>query len=184
MKRGAIDCGEISRLFACLCQIAGLPCRLLSAPITGHMTNEVKVDGQWWWMDVENGLAPVDGQDAPVSAWRLAQDSSLFDRQPKSVIADCRPTSRLFGKDERHPRNVAYCIYWVRCCFHPREARAVGNYYVWEHGKYTYPWYIHQEEQGSYAEATREEHLNRKAAGWPDYYFDSYLLSQDLKTRA
>ncbi len=183
LKRGAIVCHEISRLFACLCQIAGLPCRLFCAQITGHMTNEVKVEGKWWWMDVENGFAPVDDTDGPVSAWELSRDTSLFDRQPRSVIEDCRAMMTPFSRDDRHARNVAYCLCWVRCCFHPREAMAIGNYYVWEHERYTYPWSVHREQSEAQREATREEHLNRKAAGWPDYYFDASLFDQELKTR-
>jgi hypothetical protein len=25
------------------------------------------------------------------------------------------------------------------CLLHPRESFAIGNYYVWDHSKYTYP---------------------------------------------
>ena len=45
MKRGAIMCNEVSRLYACLCQIAGLPARLHGSHISGHMMTEVYTDG-------------------------------------------------------------------------------------------------------------------------------------------
>jgi hypothetical protein len=51
LKRGAIMCNEISRVFVCLCQVAGLRARIMCSHISGHMMAEVEVDGKWWWMD-------------------------------------------------------------------------------------------------------------------------------------
>ena len=46
LKRGALMCNEISRVFICLCQVAGLPARVYSAHISGHMMAEVHADGK------------------------------------------------------------------------------------------------------------------------------------------
>jgi hypothetical protein len=55
LKRGAIMCNEVSRLYACLVQIAGLPARLFCSHISGHMMNEVLIDGKWAWVDSHEG---------------------------------------------------------------------------------------------------------------------------------
>ena len=70
LKRGAIMCNEVSRLYACLCQIAGLPARLYCAHISGHMMNEVYVDGQWAWVDAMKGIFPVSDDDRPSARGR------------------------------------------------------------------------------------------------------------------
>ncbi len=69
------------------------------------------------------------------------------------------------------------------CYFHPREALAIGNYFVWDHGRYTYPWRTEADDSDRLREARVKEALNRKAAGWPDHYFNPLLLNEPLKMR-
>jgi hypothetical protein len=100
------------------------------------------------------------------------------------VWDDCRPPSIEFGTDQRDPRNLAFQMARNRdCYFHPREAMALGNYFVWEQRRYTYPWRIAPADPEGLREARRGETLNRKAAGWPDHYFNAHLLDETLKTR-
>jgi hypothetical protein len=184
LKRGAIMCNEISRVFVCLCQVAGMPARLFSAHISGHMMAVVCADGRWAWIDPRLGLAPVNDRDEPASAWELLRDPRLFERQPRSFWADCRPTSALMGGELRDDRNLAYWMARFRdCYFNPREAVALGNYFVWEQGRYTYPWRIDAVDPERLREARHQEALNRKALGWPDYYFAAELFAEPLKTR-
>ena len=184
LKRGAIMCNEVSRLYVCLCQIAGLPARLHCSHISGHMMTEVYTGGKWGWIDPMKGIAPVTDDDEPASAWELVQDPRLFERQPKQVWADCRPPHVRFGTEQRDPRNVAAEMARNRdCYFHAREAVALGNYFVWEHHRYTYPWRIEPADPERLQRARIGEMRNRKAAGWPDYYFNEYLFDEELKTR-
>ena len=185
LKRGAIMCNEISRVFVCLCQIAGLPARVHCAHISGHMMSEVLVDGKWRWIDSMKGLAPVDEHDEPVSAWDLHNDPRLFERQPKNFWDDCRPPSITFGAEQLDPRNVAYQMCRNRdCYFHRKEANAVGNYFVWEHDRYTYPWIIDGVDRDTEERARHEAGLNKRKLGWPDYYFDKNLWEpEELKMR-
>lgn len=185
LRRGAQMCNEVSRLYACLCQIAGLPARLFCAHISGHMMNEVYLDGKWCWVDAMKGFLPVNDRDEPVSAWELWQDPALFERQPKAVWDDVRPPAILFGTEQRDPRNLAKTMAGSRdCYFHPREALAIGNYFVWEHAKYTFPWRIEPADAGRLERARHGECLNRKALGWPGHYFTHHLLDEELKMRA
>jgi len=184
LKRGAIMCNEISRVFVCLCQVAGLPARVHSAHISGHMMAEVYADGKWGWVDPMKGMAAVLDDGRPASAWELLQDPRLFERQPKSFWDDVRIAGDPFGDGERGARNLASQMARNRdCYFHPREAAALGNYFVWEQARYTYPWRINGVDPAREREARRREMLNRKALGWPDYYFHAQLFDEPLKTR-
>jgi len=138
IKRGAIMCNEVSRLYCVLAQIAGLPARLFCSHISGHMMTEVLVDGTWWWIDPMKGMYCYKDDGSPASAWDLKRDPALFERQPRSVWQDCRPVGPF---SEHFPElNVAYAQAKARhCYFHPKEANAIGNYFVWEHHRYTYP---------------------------------------------
>ena len=184
LKRGALMCNEVSRLYVCLCQIAGLPARLHCSHISGHMMTEVQTDGQWGWIDPMKGMAPINDRDEPASAWDLLQDPTLFERQPREMWQDCRPPHVSFGAEQRDPRNIAREMARGRdCYFHPREAMALGNYFVWDHAKYTYPWRIKPADPARLERARHLEMLNRKAAGWPDHYYNNYLFDEELKTR-
>jgi hypothetical protein len=184
LKRGALRCNEVARLYACLCQIAGLPARLHCTHISGHMMNEVYTDGKWGWIDPMKGIAAVNDRDEPASAWELLGDPKLFERQPKEVWDDCRPPGCIFGSDDRDVRNVTYQMIRSRdCYFHPREAMALGNYFVWEMGRYTFPWRIEPDDPDGSERAKHAAMLNRRALGWPDHYFNPFLMDEQLKTR-
>ena len=184
LKRGANMCNEVSRLFVCLCQIAGLPARLHCAHISGHMMTEVYTHGKWGWIDPMKGMAAVTDDDEPASVRELLADPLLFERQPKGFWDDCRPPGIYFGTEQRDGRNLAHQMGRNRdCYFHPREAVAIGNYFVWEHEKYTYPWIIDAADPDRLREARVAETRNRKAAGWPDHQFDPKLFDEPLKMR-
>jgi len=184
LKRGARMCNEVSRLYACLCQIAGLPARLFCAHISGHMMNEILIGGKWCWIDSMKGFMPVNDKDELLSAWELWQDPRLFERQPKYVWDEVRPPATFFGTEQRDPRNLAKTMAHNRdCYFHPNEALAIGNYFVWDHAKYSYPWRIESADADRLQRARHGEALNRRALGWPDHYFSEYLLDEALKMR-
>lgn len=184
LKRGAIMCNEIARVYACFCQIAGLPCRLFASHLTGHMMNEVCVDGKWWWVDVMVGLCPVDERDEPASAWNLKMDPTLFDRQPQFVLDDIRVASWRAREEERDPMNQVFALALARdCIFHPREATAMANYFVWDHERYDFPWFLDPADPQRRQRARDGEKENRKAGGWPDYYFDFKTFWGELRMR-
>jgi hypothetical protein len=185
LKRGAIMCNEVSRLYVCLCQIAGLPARLHGAHISGHMMTEVLTDGRWGWIDPMQGMAAVTDRDLPASVWDLVQDPRLFERQPASVWDDVRPATIRFGDRQRDPRNLAYTMAMFRdAYFHPREAQALGNYLVWEHARYRYPWIREPADPARLGEARHQEALNRARLGWPASYHLHHLFDEALKLRA
>lgn len=184
LKRGANMCNEVSRLFVCLCQIAGLPARLHCAHISGHMMTEVCADRKWQWVDPMKGMAPVNDNDEPASVWELMQDPTLHERQPESYWDDVRPPSLSFGTEQRDPRNLAFQMARNRdCYFHPKEAVAIGNYCVWQHDKYTYPWHSRSKDPNREERSRHAAAISKRKLGWPDHYFDAKLLDEALKTR-
>ncbi len=185
LKRGAIMCNEISRVFVCLCQVAGLRARVMCSHISGHMMAEVEVDGSWWWIDPMQGCYCLNDDGSYASTRDLLRDSTIVTRQLPEVIADMRPTGPFnYDCPEAKKANVAYRIAKNRdCYFNPREAVAIGNYFVWEKDKYTFPWHTRPADPARLFRARRQEALNRKALGWPDYYMNPYLFDEPLKTR-
>jgi len=139
VKRGAIMCNEISRVFVVLCQMAGIPARVIGCHIAGHMMSECYLDGKWCWFDSMKGMyAQMD--DGPLASfWELWQEPEIIDRQPDEIVTDHRPIGDppadlldYYRKKERLALRACYC--------HPKEAVAVGNYFVWDHARYDYPW--------------------------------------------
>jgi hypothetical protein len=185
LKRGAIMCNEIARVFVCLCQVAGLRARVMCAHISGHMMAEVEVDGLWWWIDPMQGCYCFKDDGAYASTWDLMKDPKIFERQSRAQIADVRPTGPFTeGGPEAHQLNVAFRMLKNRdCYFHPKEAIAIGNYFVWEMHRYTFPWFRQAVDPARLLRARRGEMLNRRELGWPDCYFNPYLFDERLKTR-
>lgn len=180
IKRGAFMCNEVSRLFCVLAQIAGLPARVFAAHISGHMMVEVHVEGGWWWMDPMKGMYCYKDDGSVASAWDLKNDPELFLRQDPRIWRDCRPVGP-FVTDEFEELNKAYAqAKAVHCYFHPKEANAIGNYFAWEHHRYTYPWITEPADPAGLEAARRAEYLNRVDLGWPEYYFNHYLFAGSL----
>ncbi len=181
LSRGSVVCQEISRVFACLCQMTGIPARITCAHISGHMMGEAFVDGAWIWIDPEHGCYCVKPDGAIASAWEIWQDSTIFERQPDEVLADCRPsgpfTERDAGAKLVASANRAYRIAEYRdCYFNPREAIAVGNYFVWDHDKYGYPCITESADRDRLFLSNFKAAANRREMNWPDFYFNHRLL--------
>jgi len=178
LKRGAIMCNEISRVFVCLSQVAGLRSRCMCSHISGHMMAEVEVGGRWWWMDPMQGFYCLRDDGGPASTWDLFKDPALFDRQSGEVRADIRPTGPFpEGGPAAEAANVAYSIARHRdCYFHPREAVAIGNYFVWEKERHSFPWFRAPADPDRLFRARLAEMRNRKALGWPEYFGNFYLF--------
>ncbi len=181
INRGAIMCNEVSRLFCVLAQIAGLPARVFAAHISGHMMVEVHVGDGWWWMDPMKGMYCYKDDGSVASAWDLKLDPSLFDRQDEKVWQDCRPVGPFETKGFEELNKAYAQAKCKHCYFYEKEANAIGNYFVAEHSKYTYPWITEPADPEGLEQARREEYLNRKQLGWPDWYFCHYLFDGSLE---
>lgn len=173
IKRGAIMCNEISRVFVVLCQMAGIPARLVGAHITGHMMAEAHVDGGWAWCDPMKGLRLYRNDGRLASTWDLVQDPGLADRQTAAIWKDCRPVGAPEDPafSDLHKSHVQ--AYTRDCCFHPRETVVIGNYFVWDHTKYDYPWHTNVADAKRLNAARIAETTLRMRLGFPTHYFAS-----------
>ena len=166
IKRGAIMCNEISRVFVVLCQMSGIPARVVGCHIAGHMMSEAYVDGKWCWCDSMKGMYAQLDDGRLASFWELWQDRSLVDRQPEDVIEDHRPIGdppkELLDYYRRRAR-----ISLRECYLHPKEAAAIGNYYAWEQAKYDYPWHTGDGDRVQREKAVIAENTMRMKLGFP-----------------
>ncbi len=181
LKRGAVMCNEVSRLCACLCQIAGIPARLFCSHISGHMMNEVYVDGKWIFLDAMKGLLPLGSDGHGLSAWEIHLHPDLLCRQEQAVFTELRTPEKPLCTDDSDECLLEKSFILCRtrdCYFHKREAIAIGNYYVADYDSYTYPWAASRPPTDALLSNVREEHLNRQAMGWPDHYFNKDLFNE------
>ncbi len=186
IKRGAIMCNEISRVFCCLAQVAGLPSRIYSAHITGHMMNEVCVDGRWWWIDVMFGVYFFKPDGSPASAWDLLRDRTLIDRQKRATFKDVSFQHVPGRFPAAHPRacelNLANRIARYRdCYFNPKEAAAIGNYGADSLTRFSFPWHTAGADPAREAVARHKLAQVTRKLGWPDWFFESKLFDEELK---
>lgn len=180
IKGGNIMCNEISRVFAVLCQIAGLPARLIGSHISGHMMNEVYLNGKWTWFDCMMGNYFYNDDGSMASWWDLVQDPKLINRQKKSTWAE----TRMFHEfPELEPYALAFRQIKLRDCYlHPKEAQCVGNYYAWDHHKYDYPWQTKTVNPAALELARYAEAELRRKLNWPMEYFNPYTTKPVLLT--
>jgi len=194
IKRGGAICNEISRVFAVLCQIAGLPARLVCVHIAGHMMAEAYVDGSWSWCDPMKGNYAFLDNGSLASWWDMIQDPLLIDRQEPAVWDDCRPPVRGLSIGDRSVKpgidpeiermRKAGVQARIRDCYlHPEEAAAVGNYFVWDHAKYDYPWILEPADPARVEAAVITENRIRVKRGFPNHYFNPVPQNLPLRVK-
>lgn len=71
-------CETLGRLYVALCEIAGLPARIVMHDIGGHITAEVYADGKWGYIDPRFGIYFLKKDGKLASVRELCKDRSLF----------------------------------------------------------------------------------------------------------
>ena len=182
IKAGKYMCNEISRVFCILCQIAGLPSRVVGVHIAGHMMNEVYIDGKWGWCDTMKGTYAYLPNGKMASWWELMQDPTILDRQTKDVWKDVRP---LQEPEFPEFRKTYLAITQERTrdvYLHPLEAAAIGNYFVNDHHKYDYPFRTTYADQPRNERACFVEHQMRVKMKYPHSFWNYHCFEGKLKT--
>lgn len=182
IKAGKYMCNEISRVFCILCQIAGLPSRVVGVHIAGHMMNEVYVDGKWGWCDTMVGIRAYLPNGKMASWWELMQDPTIIDRQTKEVWKDVRPTISPELPEFRKIYLGALQERIREVYLHPLEAPGMGNYLVQDHAKYDYPFRTKHADYARNERATFAEHQMRVKMKYPHSYWNYHCFSGKLKT--
>lgn len=129
IRKGEQLCECLSRLLCALCTVMGIPNRIVTHTVTGHLACEVYADGAWGYIDPRKNLYFLDESGKLTSVWRLWHDRDLFKNQPDHVRADFSPRFSYEDTVARCP--ISY--------FHPSEV-ITFKYYDPADCRYSYEW--------------------------------------------
>ena len=123
-----ILCETLGRLMVALCEIAGMPGRVVMHDLGGHIGSEILIDGQWGYIDPRCGMyfARPDGQLASVR--ELCRDLAIIHQQPDHVRADV--------SDQWSWKLRAWKC--ANMYFTPAEVNGFQNYSLADAASYTY----------------------------------------------
>ncbi len=118
IERGSDWCTDLARVGCALCQVVGIPARLVvladtEAAYSGHMIVEAYSSGAWGAVDIHTDVLFRHPDGTPASAWDLKRDPQLI---------------------ERHWRGES-TPYTTRGMF---RGVAISNYFVWRWSEYDY----------------------------------------------
>ncbi len=128
VEKGEELCECLGRLMVALCEVAGIPGRVVMHDIGGHITSEILVDGNWAYIDPRAGLYFLKEDGSFASTWDLWQNPSLLMSQSETVLAD---VSDRWTAAER----IWKCVHLF---FNPLEVNGFQNYSLADAGRYNY----------------------------------------------
>ena len=128
IEKGERLCECLGRLFVVLCEIAGIPARIVMHDIGGHITAEARVDGHWGYIDPRCGVYFLKPDGTMASVWELWQDPSLMKGQSEKVKADV-------GEQWTYEERLFKC---EKKYFHPEEVNGFQNYSLCHASRYSY----------------------------------------------
>lgn len=130
IKKGEWLCECLGRLMVSLCEIAGIPGRLVMHVVGGHITTELYVEGGWAYVDPRCGVYFEKDDGRIASLWDLCCEPHITMDQPQRVKADVATawtwTQRSSIVRER------YC--------HSNEINGFENYSLADAALYNYDW--------------------------------------------
>ena len=88
IAKGEDLCETLGRLFVALCEIEGIPARIVMHNIGGHITAEAYIDGEWGYLDPRFGIYFLKPDGKLASLRELMQNPSLTENQPAAVKAE------------------------------------------------------------------------------------------------
>lgn len=135
VKKGEQLCETLARLMTALCEIAGIPARIIMHVVGGHVVNEVYLEGAWAYIDPRVGLYYVHDDGRFASTEDLRQNPHLLSRQAEAVKRDI---SARWTWDERERRNK-------EALFHRNEIFVIKNYSLADSGRFNYEWRTNEE---------------------------------------
>jgi hypothetical protein len=131
-----ILCETLGRLLVALCEVAGIPARLVMHDLGGHICTEVLVDGHWGYIDPRCGIYFRKEDGALASVWEIWENPEIIYQQSDEVKADV--------SDQWSWSLRAWKC--ARMYFSVNEVNGFENYSLSDASRFSY-------EQKSYAEA-------------------------------
>jgi hypothetical protein len=123
-----ILCECLGRLMVALCEVAGMPGRVVMHDIGGHICSEILIDGHWAYIDPRCGIYFLKPDGKIASVLELWQDPSIIRAQPDHVKAEV-------GDQWTWHYRAWKC---ENMYFHPKEVNGFENYSLSETEKYSY----------------------------------------------
>jgi hypothetical protein len=128
IQKGEQLCECLGRLHVALCEVAGIPGRIVMHDIGGHITSEVYVDGHWAYMDPRTGIYFRKADGSFASVWDLWTNPRRLRRQGDLVQADV--SERWTWEFRVWKCETKY--------FDPREVNGFQNYSLADAERYRY----------------------------------------------
>jgi len=128
IEKGEQLCECLGRLFVALCEVAGIPGRIVMHDIGGHIAAEVCIGGRWAYIDPRAGFYCLKPDGSFASTWEIWLNPGLLRSQSDRVKSD---VSDRFTWEER----VWKC---EKKYFHIKEVNGFENYSLKDSSKYGY----------------------------------------------
>jgi len=135
IEKGEQLCECLGRLYVALCEIAGIPGRIVMHDIGGHITSEVYVDGHWAYIDPRCAMYFLKPDGSFASVWELWNNPALLRAQSEEVKADVSP--RWTWEYRVWKCEAMY--------FDPNEVNGFENYSLADADRYNYAQLPYQE---------------------------------------
>lgn len=127
IAKGENLCECVGRLMVALCEIIGLPGRIVMH-LRGHITCEIYLEGKWCYFDPRAGLFYVDENDRFLSVAELVDNREYLMKQPEWV----KPyVSKQFTFEQRRDKNYKYFM-------SKKEINLFVDYSLMDAPKYNY----------------------------------------------
>jgi len=128
LEKGEILCECLGRLHVALCEIAGIPGRVIMHVVGGHICSEVYVDEHWAYFDPRCGMYFEKSDGSLASVRDLLENPALIHAQREELKAEVSP---WFTWEERAWK----CEHKY---FTPAEINGYQNYSLSEAHRYRY----------------------------------------------
>lgn len=128
IEKPDILCETLSRLMVALCEVAGLPGRIVMHVLGGHITTEIRIDGSWAYIDPRCGMYFRTPEGRLASVLELWRDPSVIRSQPDEVKSDVS-------------RQWTWSFRAWKCenmYFNPNEVNGFENYSLADSERYDY----------------------------------------------
>jgi len=129
IEKGENLCECMGRLMVALCEILGLPGRIIMHIVPGHITCEIWVEGRWAYIDPRCGMFYVDENNQFLSMRELLEHREYILNQPdwvKAYISD-----KQWTYEEREKANYEKNL-------SPKAMHAYGPYSLMDAPMYTF----------------------------------------------
>lgn len=130
IKKGERLCECLGRLFVALCEVIGIPGRIILFAVGGHITSEVYFENKWCWVDPRVGIFILNEEGKLASVKELCANRDLALNQTDEVKSYIAP---MWDKDKILYRyNQIY--------FNPKEVITFGEYSLTDANQYNFGW--------------------------------------------